>query len=214
MSMIQGEKETTIISFIGMERCDILHYIADAGIKQNKKVLVIDNSYSNDYYSSFATMEDGIFVEIGDLMVVKNIRFSENLYAKFDYVFVYHGRNLEKESYQCSDLRYVMTNYQPTQIQELHKIEFDHSLVHHMIFRDKVLKKITEDIVVDEIQITVGEIYVLPIDMKDYELYLMLSYNSFKKLAGCSQDMYQTILKMGTCIYGIDEKQMKKIMKK
>lgn len=214
MAIIQGEKVTKIISFIGMERCDILHYLVNTGIKQNKKVLVVDNSFSNDYYSSFATMEDGIFVEIGDLMVVKNIKFSEHLYAKFDYVFVYHGRNLEEESYQRSDMRYVMTNYQPTHIREIHKINFDQSLVHHLIFRDKVLKKITEDIVVEELELTVGDSYILPADLKDYELYLLISYNSFKKLLGCSQEMYQTILTMGSNIFEIDEKQMKKIMKK
>lgn len=214
MSIIREEKETKIISFIGMEQCDILYYISDYGIKQGKKVLVVDNSFSNDMYKAFTTIEDGVFVEIGDLMVVKDIQYNENFYSKFDYVFVYHGMNLEKESYEKSDYLYVMTNYMPVQVEKIKEIPLDKDRVHHMIFRDKVLKKITEDYIVETIGIQAGDTYVLNVEPKDVELYMLIVYDSFRKLVGCSQEMYDMLLKAGMEIYDIEEKQMRKIMRK
>lgn len=116
--------EPKTISFAGVERGDIVYYIAKLLAADGKSVLCIDNSKRNDLMTSIRndytdketkeTRLSSTYVNdiryYGSITYTSNKKKSERAFKRFDYTVVYHGLDIDKDIWDTSDLRFVMEN--------------------------------------------------------------------------------------------------------
>ncbi len=109
------EKKTMVVTFSGSEICDLLYYVSTIGVKEGKKVLVIDNSWNHDFFSLYGdgvTDKDGDgnpdIEHINNLTVCRGYKLTDEQMEYFDNVFIYTGHNIECESLYTPD--YIVYN--------------------------------------------------------------------------------------------------------
>lgn len=182
-----------VITFRGVEKCDIPYYIAKTLVSNNNKVLFIDNSISSDMFSSLEgyAQEPSLGISKGEIVFVKNSEPSPELCEKFDYIVYYIG--MSKDITTLGDNNYIISDYRAHMIDKIREnfnpIFFNVSF----IMRDKISEKIKENVLselfgIDENKIA-GYIFF---DEKDYSNYINLTFNGIQGIE-VSSDMREAL---------------------
>lgn len=199
--------ETKVVSFLGFERCDMLVYLLNEVRTKNLKILVIDNSFKNDFFNSLNRAdEEADCIEAGRVLYMRNKTVSREdaeVFKKFDVIFLYHGMNINYEMVDFSDYMVIQTDYRPSTIEQietmldmevLNSFPRDKSM---LVLRDKVSSKVSTTTIKRALGIapTYFE-YVLPYDKEDYAMYLNYCYNGSQATAGASDEMKSAVKTM------------------
>lgn len=186
-----------IISFIGLEYEDIPYYAAQSISEKNNNVLVIDNSSENNLFLSLKRIdEDSDSVEYGRMVFLRNRKYSENNFKKFDAVIVYHGLNIDEEMLSYSDKVVFVTNYLPSDMRKILKYINTEALndfesgVTSIVFRDKTSGKIAEKYIRDFYGISeMEDETIISIDENDQAMRVNFQYNGIQPVKGLSNEM-------------------------
>lgn len=204
----------TLISFIGLERCDIVYHYIKLLEKTGNEIVAIDNSCSKDFFKAFAKNSDSeTFAETGATPVTCNVGYSPDFYNQFDVAVCYHGMNIDKEIVEYSDYVFLCTDYSYACITQLKELMEGVDKPVTMIYRDKVTKKIAERSVDHAIHCNIKERYILPFSDVDYANYITFSHNgiqSRKELSEEYREMLALIIEQTT---ELGEKEAKKLLK-
>ena len=217
--VLEDGKTTQIISVIGIPQCDIVYYLARALNSIKKTVLVIDNSRYHELFKSIPKPDGEKMVQTGNIYYIENIKYSEDFFAQYDFVIVYHGMDIRDELSAVSDYRYIQTDYSPITTERLEKelSRQEDTLKYHVIFRNKVSGKIQEKMILRELGIlekNVKEAYVMSLNEVDEMCQLFLLRNGSIKTRSCSAEIRDFINAVYITIYpDITSKLQKNYMK-
>ncbi len=139
-----------IISFAGVKRGDVVYYIAKLLATFDEPVLVVDNSEQHDAFRSVHHKGDRDEAYVKNITFVHDIAFSERMTSAFNYTVVYHGMDIEPTWWHNSDDRFIVTNYDRFDINDIRDsiARLEPETV-GLIFTDKVSSKITEHYIVE-----------------------------------------------------------------
>ena len=206
--------KNTLISFIGLERCDIVYHYIKLLEKTGNQIVAVDNSQTKDFFGALAKDSDSSdFAETGATPVIANVGYSPDFYNQFDVAITYHGMNIDKEIVDNSDYVILCTDYTSSCVKQLNEKmkEIDRPVT--IIYRDKVTKKISERTIDHAIHCNIKNRYILQYSPVDYASYVTFSHNgiqSRKELSDEFKDMLGMLICMTT---EISEKDMKKMFK-
>ena len=189
-----------IISFLGMERCDLVYFLAKSFEDKKYRTLVIDNSCSHDLFLSLKRENENTdYVEHGRSVYMRNKYVDpENAgaFEKFDVVVIYHGLNVNYDLLEMSDKVVLMTDYLPVthrNIIDYIDMEYVNTISKeklYFVLRDKPSFKISEQYILRILGIT-GIDYeaVIDYDEGNYNAYINYCYNGSQSFKGLSSDM-------------------------
>ena len=243
VSVITEEKQYGkhhIISFAGIEKCDILMYLGkilecEMTTSQYKNVLLIDNSDSKDMYRSAEiflgkprkkkknvpepVMSDDGSITINRITFMQDKTYDEAFFEEYGYVLFYHGLDVDAEIVQNSDINILCLDYNPVHLQQIQDNLFTgyENTAWHVIFRDKPGKKMKESALLEQqnIKKTKG-VEVIPLAPEDEFSYLSLLYNgNIRVHNGLSQGMFDAVVSIALHVLGKEsiDKEMKQILK-
>ncbi|MBP3784471.1 MAG: hypothetical protein J6I68_14595 [Butyrivibrio sp.] len=213
------DKNVKLITFLGMERCDVVYYSAAVFASAGKDVLVVDNSCSHDFFRSIPKPEREPYAKVGNITCVADRKMSYDFFYEFDIVICYNGRSKGKDATEImnkSDIIYVQTSYSPYQAEDISKllsddIEGDYEI----IYRDKPSGKVSEKIIIDELGFipeAVKESYIFSYDMQDYSCYINFVRNGHQKLSPLSGDIKAFLMTLyEEFMPEIDKKEAKRL---
>lgn len=209
---------TKMISFVGMERCDLIVYLINILRTKKIRTLVIDNSISKDLFLSLRRADEDVdYVENGRVVFMRNKRVEEDkteAFEKFDVVLVYHGLNINDDMIVMSDHIVMQTDYLPQHIREIrHFIDTDwldqcpkERL--YMVYRDKSSGKIAESQIQKMLGLSgIENEQVIFYDEGNYNNYLNYCYNGSQETKGITGEMKQTVTTMKNWLLGEDKKK-------
>lgn len=217
--VLEDGKSTQIISVIGLPQCDIAYYLARAFNAIKKTVLVIDNSRYHELFKSIPNPDNEKMVQTGDIYYIENIKYSEEFFAQYDFVIVYHGMDIRDELNAVSDYRYLITDYSPITTERLREelSRQEDTLKYHIIYRNKVSGKIQEKMILQELGIpekNIKESYVMSLNEVDEMCQLLLLRNGSIRTKSCSAEMRDYINAVYATVYpDISTKMQKNYMK-
>lgn len=194
MAIKTDERETILISFIGMERCDIVYYVARILNAADKNVLIVDNTINHGIFNSLRKPEGEEMARVGNISAICNKKFSEFFFNCYDYVLIYHGMNLNEELCEVSDFRYVVSNFSPFMTKKVAGLinKINENLAYYVILREKVYDKISEKLILSELSlkdVQVKEVFHLLYSDTDYICYMNLLRNGSQQPKSTSSDM-------------------------
>lgn len=203
------------ITFSGVERCDIIYYVAKTISQTGHTVLVVDNSYQKDMYEAVDHSRGAEIVERQNVIFIPNVEYSEDFFNHFDYVLIYMGMAIDEKICKKSDLNYVICDYTPFAIRNI-KEKFGEFLSDcHIIIRDKANGKISDKAIANQLGVPYHHILgIIPYDSKDYGNYIALVYNGKQKIAGLTPSFSGVLLWVIGEILDIPEKEAHKLLKK
>lgn len=217
--VLEDGKSTQIISVMGLPQCDITYYLARAFNAIKKTVLVVDNSRYHELFKSIPNPDNEKMVQTGDIYYIENIKYSEEFFAQYDFVIVYHGMDIRDELNAASDYRYLITDYSPITTERLREelSRQEDTLKYHIIYRNKVSGKIQEKMILQELGIpekNVKESYVMSLNEVDEMCQLLLLRNGSIRTKSCSAEMRDYINAVYATVYpDISTKMQKNYMK-
>jgi len=217
--VLEDGKTTQIISVMGLPDCDIPYYLARALNSIKKSVLVVDNSRYHELFKSIPKPDGEKMVQTGNIYYIENIKFSEEFFAQYDFVIIYHGMVIRDELNAISDYRYMITDYSPITTERLNKelSRQEDTLKYHIIYRNKVSGKIQEKMVLHELGIpekNVKESYVLSFNEVDEMNQLFLLRNGSIRTKTSSAEIKDFINAVYATIYpDLSSKMQKNYMK-
>lgn len=192
---IQSETGSTqMISIIGYPMCDIVYYFARALNAAGKRVLVVDNEKKHELFHSIRKPENEKLAQTGNIFYISNTAYSEEFFAQYDFVLIFHGMRINDELNVLSDFRYVVTDYRQSTTEELKKVlgRQEDTLKYYVIFRNKVFGKISEKLIMSEIGLidkSIYEKYEITFNEMDYMCYMGLLRNGSVKTKATSPDI-------------------------
>lgn len=205
-----------VITYTGKERCDILYFLIQIGIKTGHKIAVIDNSFTHDLFALYEKEDKEEIVVIDNLTVTKD-RLIGKKAKEFDFVFIYEGLVA-----RCSEKR-DFTILAPTCerreidiVGESFKEAIKNATINHdnilIIARDVVTRKISAKEIALRYELPTELYYDLDLDEKDYGVYVALTNNHRAKL-NLSAQMFELMEFLAAKLYKVDAKTFKKLMK-
>ena len=213
------DKNVTLITFLGMERCDIVYYSAVVFASAGKEVLVVDNSCSHDFFRSIPKPEREPYAKVGNITCVADRKMSYDFFYEFDVVICYNGRSKGEDATEIinkSDIIYVQTCYSPYMCMDIQAllsddIEGDYEI----IYRDKPSGKVSEKMLIDELGFipeAIKESYIFTYDLQDYSCYINFLRNGHQKLSPLSGDIKTFLQSLyDEFMPEIDKKEAKKL---
>lgn len=221
MAIKTDKRETTLISYIGVPQCDIVYYFARILNAADKRVLIVDNTLDHDMFHSLRKPDEKNMVEIGDISVVCNKKYSEYFFNYYDYVLIYHGMNINEELNENSDFRYVISTFNPFIVKKVaaQLKKANDNLGYYVVLRDKVYDKISEKTILSELALKatqVKETYQLPYSETDYICYMNLLWNGSQQPKHASGDMRDCLRSILSSVMPsqMTKKELDKIFKK
>ncbi len=220
MAIKTEERETVMLSFIGLERCDLVYYAARLFNAADKEVLIIDNTLNHGMFHSLRKPEGEESVQVGNIFVTCNKKYSEYFFSRFDYVILYHGMNLNEELIEKSDYRYLVCDFNPFTSARLakHLARINENLDYYLILRDKVHDKVSEKMMLSELGLRdthVKEIFTLPYSDIDYMCYMNLLRNGSQQIKNTSADTRDCLKSIFLSVMpSLSKKEMNKYIKK
>jgi hypothetical protein len=213
------DKNVKLITFLGMERCDVVYYTAVVFASAGKDVLVVDNSCSHDFFRSIPKPEREPYAKVGNITCVANRKMSYDFFYEFDIVICYNGRSKGSDVTEImnkSDINYVQTSYSPYQAEDISKLLSDEiEGDYEIIYRDKPSGKVSEKIIIDELGFipeAVKESYIFSYDMQDYSCYINFVRNGHQKLSPLSGDIKAFLMTLyEEFMPEIDKKEAKRL---
>lgn len=203
-----------LISFIGLERCDIVYHYIKLLEKTGNEIVAIDNSCIKDFFGALVKNSDSNnYAETGATPVSCDVAYSPDFYEQFDVAVCYHGLNIDKEIIENSDYVFLMTDYTSACLNQLHTLMADIDKPVTMIYRDKVTKKISERTVDHTIHCNIKERYILPFSDIDYANYVTFSHNGIQSRKELSEDFRDVLCLIIAQTMEITEKDARKLLK-
>lgn len=194
MAIKTDESVTTLISVLGIARCDIVYYIARLLNAADKTVLIVDNTLDNGLFHSIRKPEGEDMAQIGNIAVISNKKYSEYFFSQYDYVLIYHGMNMNQELCEASDFRIMVSDYHPYQTARIRSKmrKLSKNLDYYVVCRDKVSSKVSDKDILQELGIkssNVIETYEISYNDTDYMCYLNLLRNGTQQPKSTSSEM-------------------------
>lgn len=194
MSISTENRTTQLVSVMGLQTCDIVYYITRILNAAGKRVLVADNSEGHELFQCIRKPDNENMVQTGEIYYITNIAYSEEFFAQYDFVIIYHGMQFDKEMNTQSDYRILQSDYKPYTTSQIREqlCEQDENLNYHLLFRDKAFSKISEKMLLTEIGLPekdVADTYEIPYLEQDYMCYIGLLRNGSVNLKSLSSDM-------------------------
>ena len=217
-----------IISFLGLERCDLVLYLAGIYNSIKMSTLVIDNSYSKDLYYAINKGED-YEVERGYVTYVQDLDYSKEVFNGFDCVIFYEGLNPNSINIAASDILFIVSDYTEAVIRQIRGFyecdikkgldlaEKTHGkeLKMYCILRDKISRKISDKLVCSMLGCSKSEFAgSLLFCEEDYRRYIDLGFNSNNKIQGCSKELKEALTFIFAHTEEIDYPAARKIVRK
>ena len=212
---------TKVISFLGMERCDMIVYLINAMQSKKARTLVFDNSISQDLFGSLKRADEASdYMECGRTTYMRNkcVNYEHpEVFEKFDVVIIYHGLNANLDLLDLSDYVIFQTDYIPATC-NLIQSYLDMSIVESiekekfaMVYRDKGSSKISEQLIKKLYGLTgVEQEYVIYFDEGNFNAYLNFCWNGIQKNVGLSAEMRNVIGDLKKRMVGEDKKKVEK----
>ncbi len=211
-------ESTKVISFVGMERCDVINYLTN--MLKNKKIrsLVIDNSCSQDLFLSLnRPNEETDYLEQGRIVFMRNKRVEPDdlgAFEKFDVVVIYHGLNVNYDMVFFSDYLVLQMDYFKhtlQNIQDCMELERLMTLPPEKImylYRDKGSSKISEAQIRKELDLpVVDNEQIIFYDEGNHNAYLNFCWNGSQETKGISNEMKALITVLQGWLVGSDKKK-------
>ncbi len=214
------EKNTYILSIIGVEKGDFAYYLASILNSMGKSVMVIDNSYMSDLYDCLKRpddTDDSEVVQQGDVTFLKKRDISPKVSEKYDFVIVNHGMQIYGHIMKLSDYITIVSNFEPRYkkniINRLKGLEATADLV----LRDKLNGKISEEKILNDFSsntsINVEDVYSFPYEEKDASLGQALAVNGHQKYTALSKEYRRVLSKIISKLTNTEYKTVSKYTK-
>ena len=208
------------IGYFGHERCDIMYYLLRGAQLLNKKVLVLDNSYSGDFFRSLSNEED---VDSNSMItLMRNYHITSKDLSETDYdVFIYYGGLAHdyKPDYRFDKLFIVPT--QSGVVIADTKAAISGIIKENVVFiyDDVTKQKITFDVLKQEFgfenyEFNSDEELELALDETRIFKYETLSHVGEVALKGNSKEFSNIIFNMILKIFEVEAKDQIKLLKK
>ncbi len=210
---------TKLISVTGAERGDYPYFLSRMFEDKKLRVLVIDNSCSQDLFLALHNEDEkSDYVERGLTVFMRNKTVEPQktgALEKFDIVIIYHGYHPDYDLIDMSDrlicltdylpatIRYITENIDMEYVNEFNKENF------YLVYLDKPSGKISEQLIKKELMLTgVENEAMIYFDEGSYNAYINLCYNGTQSLKGLSGE-YRSSLK-GICAAILGEVKKRK----
>ena len=211
-------ESTKVISFVGMERCDVINYLTNMLKSKKIRTLVIDNSCSHDLFNSLNKPDNTTdYVEQGRIVFMRNKCVEPTdlgAFEKFDVVVIYHGLNVNYDMVFISDYLVIQMNYLPhtvcsmrecMNLKELMTLPQENILY---LYRDKGSTKVSEAQIRKLLDIPVVENeQIIFYDEGNYSAYLNFLWNGSQETKGVSNEMKALISMLQGWLVGADKKK-------
>lgn len=212
---------TKIISFIGMERCDVVNYLTNALKTKKIRTLVIDNSFSHDLFLSLNRAdEEADYLEQGRIIFMRNkcvTKEDTGAFEKFDVVVLYHGLNVNYEMLSLSDYMVFQMDYLPQNLRQLSTMldlnEIGSFPAEKTVYlhRDKGSAKVSEAQICKFLNLPVPEQEsIIYFDEGNQNAYINFLWNGSQETKGVSNEIKTLITSLQTWLIGSEKKKKKK----
>lgn len=212
---------TKIISFIGMERCDVVNYLTNALKTKKIRTLVIDNSFSHDLFLSLnRSDEEADYLEQGRVIFMRNkcVTIEDTgAFEKFDVVVLYHGLNVNYDMLSMSDYMVLQMDYLPQNLRQLSEmISFEDVRLFPAektlyLHRDKGSAKVSEAQIRKFLDLPVPEQEsIIYFDEGNYNAYINFLWNGSQETKGVSNEIKSLITALQNWLIGSEKKKKKK----
>jgi hypothetical protein len=114
-----------IISIAGIRRGDIVLYLASLIAAKNEPVLVVDNSTQHAVFRFASGSESGDEAYLENISFIYDAVFDEKLTEHFPYIIVYHEMNVNREWWDESDSRIMVTDFDKFNLDDIHEATKD-----------------------------------------------------------------------------------------
>ena len=205
-----------LIMFTDTERCDFPYYVGRLLSEMTPKVIMIDNSDTQELFRAISNQIEGNDDEGQDIIerrgvtYLRDVAYSPDFFESFDYVIIHMGSNYNYEYIENADVIFAMPDYRPDSLANVpmlpEKTEY--------IFRDKAGKlneRSAAAIIGASAEQIVGS---LEYDYNDYSQYISLLYNGRQSTRGLSENTMQALSYVIAKITGKSEKDILKEIKK
>ena len=198
-----------LISFIGTEKCDLLFALAKVGISSGKKILIIDNSVTGDFYNIYNKDGEDI-IDYNSMTIARLFEYDESKVKNYDYIYLYEGL---KPTYLGSrDLTIANIGVAPSDLKmvshEFNSKVFNENPHLILIRRDyDISKKIKEEYYARAFGWMCRNSFKIKFIETDYRVYYTLCINRDIKLTAFSNDFLDSVYTLSQTIYGYSEKQ-------
>lgn len=202
-----------VISFCGEERGAFVYYTAVILAKAGRKVLVMDNSGSNDIYKAVSDYsEDAAYVVRQNITYVKNMRFQRSENPFYDCILIWHGMSIDEQELAKSDYVFAMPTYSPISLTSVNDMISDKSRITAIYMRDATdANKVSNEDIAKFFGVEPDIIVCsMEYDQKDYENYISFIYNGRQTFSNLSPNynaaLKYTVAKILEDEEGIDRK--------
>ena len=205
-----------LVTIMNSERCDFVYYLGRILSQLSVNVILIDNSEKHELFRTIQGLlesddkEEKSMIERGNVTYLKDVAYSPEFFASFDYIVVLMGNNHDEEYVNQSDLLFSMPDYRPDTLDDIAGLPETAMY----IMRDKA-GKINEKSAAEIMNILPTQIVgSIDYDYNDYSAYLALLYNGRQRLKGLSQAMIEALAFVVAKASEKDEKDVLKALKK
>lgn len=208
------------IGYFGHERCDTMYYILRAAQLLNKKSLVLDNSYSGDFFRSLSNEKD--VDSNGLITLMRNFNITGKDLSETDYdMFIYYGGLAAdfKPDYKFDKL-FIVPTQSSIVIADTKKAISGIAKENVVFLYDDITKqKITFDVLKTEFgfenyEFDTNEELELALDDTRIFKYETLTHTGEVALKGNSKEYSNIVYNMVLKIFNVDSKEQIKLLKK
>ena len=206
---MQNRPETVL--FAGIERCDILELLTQTGMKEGKRVCVIDDSYSHDLFITKAPDENSMDTDRDNITYFQDTQYSPAMKEYYDFIFVYTGM---RDDVKIDADYYIIQTDAAKQnlLRTRHIMEAMGINDYFLIYRDRESKKIKPSAMIDFLGVKPEETAVIDLNVEDFSAYVAFTNNSHmvEGLKNFSTGMQDTAVYLYEKLYHVDSKTMKR----
>lgn len=206
-------KKTYMVSIAGCGNFGFAYYASKLFAKLGYMVMAIDNTSGHEMFRVMSKDEDVNVAESENLVCLCDTAFSPEPFSACDYVVVWHGMDIDEKIWNMSDLRVVITDYDPFHVEELAAMLADVRNEVHTVFINKSTGKIKEkDIskklgITKDVYVTIGN-QIVEFESGDASAFQALEYNYLQSLKGFSSSYRDVVTDIvGYFITGKDAKK-------
>lgn len=184
-------KKTYLISLAGCGNFGFAYYSSKLFARLGYKVMSVDNTFGHEMFRVMSKDEDVSVAEAENLVCLCDIALSPEPFSAVDFVVVWHGMDIDDQIWNMSDLRVVVTDYDPFHVEELSTALEDIGNEAHTVFINKSTGKIKEKDIIKklglakDVYVDIGH-QVVDLEESDAASFQALEYNYLQSLKGFS----------------------------